>query len=166
MNGKQQANQAFKQFQKSPGYKFQLDQMNKASNAAASAGGRYSSGSQMIELMKLGGNLANQEYGNYTQNLTSLANMGLGMDGRTQSAAAGLGTQLGQNAITAGQAAASGQINQANIMSNMIGQGMQLYGMQQGGYFGQPQQAAVNTGAGDGYAPYSMPQMPAYELSY
>lgn len=138
---------AMEAFQAGPAYQWQLDEATKASEASAAAGGRFYGGSQMKALQNLAQNRANLEFGNYTQGLQSLAGIGQTSAGQTAQQATMVGGNVGksymqagnasaQGIIGAGQASASGYINQANMMTNLAGQGMQAYGM---GMFNRPQ---------------------------
>lgn len=149
---------ALERFQTSPGYQFQIDEAQKASDRAASAGGRFSSGSQLRALQGIAQNTANLEFGRYTQGLQSLAGVGQSSAGQTAAQATGVGQGIGANYMAAGQAQAasalaSGQasaaqaINSANIQSNFASQAAQIYGQYQGSQQ-QPQQQPVQYGGG------------------
>ena len=148
---------ALESFQTSPGYQFQLEEAQKASDRAASAGGRYASGSQLRELQSIAQNTANMEFGRYTQGLQNIAGVGQSSAGQFASQASNLGQNLGATQMQSGQAQAQGflqrgqvsaanSINQANIISGLVSQGAQAYGMSQGG-----------GGSGGGAPPQNIP---------
>lgn len=64
-------------FQQSPGYQFRLEEGQNRLNALAAARGRLFSGEQMKESERFGQGLASEEYGNYINQLSGLANTGL-----------------------------------------------------------------------------------------
>lgn len=133
----------FSSFKESPGYQFQFDQgMQGLDRSAAARGGLYSGGAD-ADRISFGQGLANQEYGNYWNRLSGLAQMG-------QNAAVGAGS-LGQSSANSignlygnmGQAQAGGAINSANAwsqgLSNISGAFGQYMGGRQSSY--QPQQS-------------------------
>lgn len=149
---------AMSRFETSPGYQFQLDEAMKASNFMS--GGMSMSGPQARRLQEIAQGTANLEFGKYTQGLQSLAGVGQSSAESGASRGMSVGQSVGQNYMSAGAASAQDSINQANIMSNVIGQGAQAYGMYKGGYFNQPQQAGgagYNMGGGSG--------MPAFDAA-
>jgi len=113
--------QGYNGFQATPGYQFALDEgLNAVEGSAAAAGGLYS-GATMQALQERGTGLANQEYGNYVNRLTSLAGSG-------QNAAAGMGAanqaysnQAGNALGAYGNAAAAGAIGVGNAVNQGIG---------------------------------------------
>ena len=152
------------EFQASPGYQFAFDEGLQALDRSAAARGRLNSGAQDKALTRYGQGMANQEYDNflnrYYQSLTpyqSLAGVGQTATSTTanmgQNAAnsiAGIYNNIGNTQLSAGDARASGYINQGNVMSNLAnqaGQGMAWYAGQ------QPQQMQ--------YAPPTATSMPS-----
>jgi hypothetical protein len=149
-------------FRKSPGYKFAFEQGVNALDRSAAARGRLNSGAQDKALTRYGQGMANQEYDNflnrYYQSLTpyqSLAGVGQTATSTTanmgQNAAnsiAGIYNNIGNTQLSAGDARASGYINQGNVMSNLAnqaGQGMAWYaGQNQFPAFNSP--ASAQTG--------------------
>lgn len=65
-------------FQASPGYQYNYDQAMNASNSAAAAGGMLGSPAHTQQSQEMAMQLANQDYYNYLDNMTSLYSMGLG----------------------------------------------------------------------------------------
>ena len=133
-------------FTESPGYGYQLEQANKAAMRSAAAGGMSGSGAEMKELQRVAQGQAAGEWGNYlnsfneyTNSLKSIANVG--------QTTATQGAQMGANVAGSvaggykqmGAAQAQNDINQANVMTGAIQQGVNAYGMYKG-YNQQPQQ--------------------------
>ncbi len=120
-------------FEVDPGYGFRLAEGNKALERSAAARGMVLSGQMFKGVQRFGQDLASQEYQNafnrFQTNRSSRLNPLMGLAGAGQQAtnvvsnAAGqLGTQLGENAMGAGNARASGYIGQANAYTNAINQ--------------------------------------------
>ena len=127
---------AYAAFRNTPGYKFQQDEMRRSLEGSSAATGQVG-GQLMKDLMKYGGNLADQNFGTYMDRLSGMSTMGANAATNSASQYA----QHAQNAIGAGQAQAGQFINQANVMSNALGQGVQAYGM---GMFGsKPQSTGI-----------------------
>jgi hypothetical protein len=120
---------AFEDFRNTPGYQFQQDEMMRMLEGTSAAGGTFGSGQMAKDLMKYGGNLADQNYGSYMDRLQNMSTVGSNAATNSASQMQALGKNMGQNAIGAGQAQAAGQINQANLMTNLMNQGAQAYGM-------------------------------------
>ena len=131
-------------FEVDPGYAFRLSEGNKALERSAAARGMLMSGSMFKGAQRFGQDLASQEYQNafnrFQTNRSSRLNPLMGMAGAGQnatnvvsSAAGQLGQNLGENAMGAGNARASGYIGSANAYTNAINQmgnlGAQYYGM-------------------------------------
>lgn len=121
-------------FQADPGYQFRLDEGNKAIGASAAARGMNNSGATMKALSRYGQDYASGEYSKAydrfnndrtTQynRLSSLA--GIGQTANAQLAQAGQNNanQIGSNIMGAGNAAAAGQIGQANAIGGALNQG-------------------------------------------
>ena len=130
---------AYDQFRNTPGYQFQQDEMMRMLEGTSAAGGTFGSGQMAKDLMKYGGNLADQSYNSYADRLSNMSRVGANAATNSASQMQALGQSMGQNAIGAGQAQAAGQINRANLMTNMMNQGAQAYGMWGGRPQGQVQ---------------------------
>ena len=135
---------AMSDYEADPGYAFRLAEGNKALERSAAARGMVLSGSMFKGLQRYGQDMASQEYQNafnrYQTNrsnqLTPLA--GLMASGQNASnvltgAAGQLGTQLGENAMGAGNARASGYVGSANAYANALSGVSNAFG----GYMGQ-----------------------------
>ena len=135
-------------FQVDPGYGFRLAEGNKALERSAAARGMLMSGSMLKGAQRFGQDMASNEYQNafnrFQTNRSSRLNPLMGLAGAGQNAtnvlsgAAGqLGTQLGENAMGAGNARASGYIGSANAYTNAVNQmnnmAAQAFGMRGGG---------------------------------
>ena len=131
-------------FQADPGYAFRLAEGNKALERSAAARGMLMSGSMFKGAQRFGQDLASQEYQNaFNRYQTNRANqlnplqslMGAGQTSANvvTDAAGNLGRSLGENALGAGNARASGYVGAANAYTNAINQmgnlGAQYYGM-------------------------------------
>jgi hypothetical protein len=130
-------------FEVDPGYAFRLSEGNKALERSAAARGMVMSGSMFKGAQRFGQDLASQEYQNafnrFQTNRSSRLNPLMGMAGAGQnatnvvsSAAGQLGQNLGENAMGAGNARASGYIGSANAYTNAINQMNNLRAQQAG----------------------------------
>lgn len=124
--------EAYRGFQETPGYQFQLDQGNESINALAGTRGGMNSGRTMQDLASFNQGVANQEYGTYMQRLGGLIDTGAGAAGMSgqasQNAAAGV-----SNALAArGNAQAAGAIGQGNAVSGLINNGIGIWQYQKG----------------------------------
>jgi hypothetical protein len=129
-------------FQTDPGYAFRMSEGLKALDRSAAARGGLLSGSTLKGAQRYGQGLASDEYQNafnrYQTTRTNTLNPFASLAGVAQSsantltnAAGTLGTNIGSNIIGAGNAAAAGQIGQANAISSGVGQGINFYQNQQ-----------------------------------
>jgi hypothetical protein len=133
-------------YEADPGYAFRLAEGNKALERSAAARGMVMSGSMFKGAQRFGQDLASQEYQNafnrYQVNRSNQLNPLQSLMGSGQSAtntltgeAGNLGRSLGENALGAGNARASGYIGSANAYTNAINQmgnlGAQYYGLRQ-----------------------------------
>lgn len=116
-------------FQASPGYQWQVDQSLDQANRAAAAGGQLHSGNAAVELQSRASNLANQEYGNWFNRVSGIADRGYG----ATTAQAGL--QRGMGDLASGYGSA-----QAGVYGDTAGRLAGLYG----GVAGQRSNALTN----------------------
>lgn len=130
--GQQQA--ARDRFQETPGYQFAFDEGVRALDRSASARGDLRGGGYGRELTRYGQGIANQEFNNYANRLSSLAGVGQAATGSTAAAGAQssgnisnalmAGGQAQGNALmAAGTARASGYAG----VGNAINSGVQNY---------------------------------------
>jgi hypothetical protein len=131
-------------YEADPGYAFRLAEGNKALERSAAARGMLMSGQMFKGAQRFGQDLASQEYQNafnrYQTNrsnqlnpLGTLMASGQGASNVLSGAAGQLGTQLGENAMGAGNARASGYIGSANAYA----QALQSAGNAFSGFAGQ-----------------------------
>lgn len=111
-------------FQNSPDYSFAFNQGMQALQRSAAASGTLQSGGQVKAATEFGQGLASQQFGNYFNRLSSLANIG-------QSAAAGVsntaltgGAQQGNTLQGIGTAQAAGTVGAGNAISGGITGGL------------------------------------------
>lgn len=130
---------ALAQFQTTPGYQFRLQQgINSLDNSAASRG-MLLSGAQTKGVQDYGQNTASAEFGNYINELNTMA--GNGLSSATSLAGVNSGLQNGQNSLYGAQAGAA-QAGANALASgikggfNSIVGGLQYGGS--GGSFGLP----------------------------
>jgi hypothetical protein len=125
-----------------PGYAFRMSEGMKALDRSAASRGGLLSGATLRGAQRYGQDLASQEYQNafnryQTQRtntlnpFASLAGVGQTSSNTLTNAAGQFGQQMGSNIIGAGNAAAAGQIGQANAISQGLGQGLNFYQGQQ-----------------------------------
>lgn len=131
-------------FEVDPGYAFRLSEGNKALERSAAARGMVMSGQMFKGAQRFGQDLASQEYQNaFNRYQTNRANQlnplgtlmasGQGASNVLSGAAGQLGGQLGENAMGAGNARASGYIGSANAYA----QALQSAGNAFSGFAGQ-----------------------------
>jgi hypothetical protein len=107
-------------FFESPGYQFRRQEGTRGlERSAASRGGAFS-GNALRALNEFNSGLASQEFGNYFNQLASIAGIGQTATNQTAAYGANYANQAGRNALAAGEARASGIIGQGNA----IGQGV------------------------------------------
>ena len=118
-------------FEADPGYAFRLSEGNRALERSAAARGMVLSGPMFRGVQRFGQDLASQEYQNaferYQTNranqlnpLGTLMASGQGATNVLSGAAGQLGQNLGENAMGAGNARASGYVGSANAYASML----------------------------------------------
>jgi len=122
LNGTDAQNDAFSQFQATPGYAYQKAQGVTAIDQGAASKGMLNSGGTIQAEQTLGTNLANQSFQQYYNNLNGLSSTGLtaatGEAGTDTSAAASQASIDSQTAKGIGTSLQSGVNNLASIGSN------------------------------------------------
>ena len=100
----------------------------------AAARGNILSGAQQKALTQYGQDYASQDVDNYLRRYyqslipyQSMAGMGQTTAGQTAQMGMQTGQNIGQNYLTAGQARASGYINQGNVVSGAVKSGTENY---------------------------------------
>jgi len=151
------------EYTESPGYQFRVGEGVKAMERGAAARGNVLSGAQQKGLTRFGQDYATQDYDNflrrYYQSLTpyqSMAGQGQTTAGQTAQMGMQAGQGIGQNYLAAGQARASGYINQANIASGAVTSGAENYLLynylnRQNPAGGYPNVSTIRGGQGGGY---------------
>lgn len=154
--GKYAGDFGMQDFQADPGYAFRLAEGNKALDRTAAARGGLLSGGAMKAAQRYGQDMGSQEYMNafnrYQTNRSNQINplqslMGAGQSGANMltQAAGGLGSNLAETTLGAGNARASGYMGQANALSNAIGQGFSAYTNMYGGNYGSTNPGLTNS---------------------
>lgn len=122
------------EYTESPGYQFRLGEGVKTMERGAAARGNVLSGAQQKDLTRFGQEYATADFDNflrrYYDSLKPLQSMaGVGQTTASKGAQIGtnVGRSVGRNYLTAGQARASGYINQANVLSGAVGSGVENY---------------------------------------
>lgn len=123
-------------FFQSPGYQFRRDEGTRGLERSAAARGGAFSGNALRALAEFNSGLASQEFGNYVNQLTSIASGGQSATDSTAAYGANYANQAGRNALYAGDARASGIADRANI----IGSGINSLGQMAGYYYGNRRQ--------------------------
>ena len=130
-------------YRESPGYQHNVQSATQAANRAAAAGGQLGSPAEQQALAGQISGMADQDYGNYMQNMMGMYGQGVqglqGLTGMGYQASSGLADQLANARYQqAGLEAQARQADQAG-MSGLLG----ALGMGAGMYFGGPIGAMV-----------------------
>lgn len=138
-------------FFESPGYQFRRNEgMRGLERSAAARGGAFS-GNALKALAEFNSGLASQEFGNYFNQLASIAGIGQTATNQTAAYGADHAANASANARYAGDARASGIANQANIW----GQGINALGGIAGYFSGRGSPPGYGgTGYGGGWNNY------------
>lgn len=130
-----QKNFTMADFKADPGYQFRLNEGMKAIERSAAARGGMNSGATLKSLTQFNSDTASSEIGNaYTRfnadsdrrfnRLASLAGVGQTANSQNNSAGQNYANQVGQNAMSAGNANAAATMATSNGYNNAIGQGI------------------------------------------
>jgi len=137
-------------FKNSPDYQFAVQQGTKQLDAGATANGNLWGGGADADRIALGQGLATQYANNYWNKLA-------GMAGQGQSSAQNLGVmgansanQIGSQYNNIGYANASSYASNANSLSNLLGQGANIYGQYQQSHSGYAPSSGYIGGNGTG----------------
>jgi hypothetical protein len=125
----------------SPGYQFRRDEGTRGIERTAAAQGGAFSGNALKALAEFNSGLASQEFGQYFNQLASIAGLGQTATAQTGAMGANHANNASRNALYAGDARASGIENQANI----IGQGVNGLAGMYGYYSRNRSQPRMNT---------------------
>jgi hypothetical protein len=169
-NGPEGLARAKQNFQTSPGFQFQLDTgLDALTRAAAAQGG--AGGNTMVDAMKYGTGLAQQDWGNYVGRLQPFMGAATTAGGGLSSAETGIGGALagiygnqGQAAMqtqnTIGQAQAQGAMAPYYAGSNILNAGLQIGKMALGLPGGGGGIGGGGSGGGGGSQPWSFSGSP------
>lgn len=127
---------AMQGFYQDPGYQFQMNEGIKALDRSASSRGLVRSGAQEKAIARYGQGLAEQSFGNYVNRLANLAGVGQTATQSLAGIGANTASNVGNAHMASGAARASGYMNKAGAVNNMVNQGVGLWGLNQMGYFG------------------------------
>lgn len=154
--GKYAGDFSMQDFTTDPGYSFRLAEGNKALDRSAAARGGLLSGGAMKAAQQYGQKMGSQEYmnafnryqinrANQLEPLQSL--MGSGQTGANvlTQAAGQLGSDLGENALSAGNARASGYAGTYNALNSALGTGLNAYTSMYGGNYGPTNPGLTNS---------------------
>ena len=132
------------EFEESPGYQFRKAEGLKALERSASARGQLLGGGTLKNIVRFGQDYATNEYDRFLNRYYNKLRPWQSMAGVGQTATttlADVGSRTAGNVanlnVAGGQARASGYINQANILSDVIGGGTNLYLLNKMGAFKQ-----------------------------
>lgn len=123
---------AYQGFQATPGFQFQLQQGNNSINALAGARGGLNSGRTLQDLATFNQGLANQEYGNFLNRLTGMAQGGQAAAGAQANAATNAAAGVSNAYGNIGNARAAGAIGVGNAINSGIGNFLSYNMYQQG----------------------------------
>lgn len=112
--------QEYQGFKETPGYQFAFDEGQRAIDTSAAARGGLFSGATMKAQQRFGTGLANQEYNNYLNRLTTGATSGQAAAGNQANAGANFGAQAGNAIAQGGNAASAGAIGVGNALNQGI----------------------------------------------
>lgn len=112
---------AFDNYLNSTGYRFNLDQGNKAITGSAAARGLLKSGATAKALAKFGQNIGSSYFNDYLNQVGNVANRGLSASDSLARVVTGVGGQQAQVAQNAGQAQSDAWNNIGNTFGDVIG---------------------------------------------
>lgn len=122
----------FNRFFTSPDYQFRLNEGQRNVGNSFAARGGAASGNALRALTDFNQNMASAEYGNYFNRLAQMAGMGQVANQSVGAAGTNYANNAGNAALAAGDARASGVINNTNALLG----GLQGVGTAIGNYFG------------------------------
>ena len=132
LNGADAQQAAYGQFKASPDYQWRFDQGMKAAGNGAAASGLLGSGRYLKDLTNYGQGAASQEYGNYSNRLSNLINVGQNSANLTGQLGANYGNTAAGLTASGGIAQSAGTIGSSNAWSNALTQLLK----QSNGYYG------------------------------
>lgn len=137
----------YRGFQRSPGYRFQFNEGQRAIDGSAATRGGLFSGATMKAQNQFGNGLAQQDFYNYLGQLSGLTNMGSGAAGMTATAGGNFGAGQGNALASIGNARAAGAVGVGNAINSGIGNALGTYNYMQMAGMGNgiPVQPGQNT---------------------
>ncbi|MTI10190.1 hypothetical protein [Curvivirga aplysinae] len=119
---------AMANFYETPGFEYRIGKSIDALDKSASSIGRLNSGAQTKRILDYAGSEASGEYNNHTNSLRSMAGLGhVSMQNQNALSFAGAGN-IGNAAITAGNARGTSYANRANALTQGINNLHYAYG--------------------------------------
>lgn len=109
------------QFQKTPGYDFQVQQADKNTVDQMRALGLGGSGAALKALTRVNSGLANQAYQQYLDRLSGVSTGGQTTEGNSSAQQIAGASSLGQSIANSGAATASGYVGSANAITGALG---------------------------------------------
>lgn len=120
LNGQNAADTAMSTFQTSPGYQWQLSEGLRGVDAGAAAKGMTRSGATLKGEINYAQGLADQDFTDYYNRLSSMTSTGATAAGQQASANTSTGSQVATNATNAGNTQSSIYGNEASGLSSTI----------------------------------------------
>lgn len=142
----------------SPGYQFRRDEGMRGINNSFAARGGALSGNALRALTDFNSNIASSEFGNYFNQLASVAGIGQTATNQTAAYGADHAANAGRNALYAGDSRASGIQGQANAWGDTINGLAGLYGYWNANRGSRVTPGYGGTGAGGGSYPMTGPR--------
>jgi hypothetical protein len=136
-------------FFQSPGYQFRRDEGTRGIGSSFAARGGAASGNALAALAEFNSGLASNEFGNYVNQLGTIAGIGQSSTNQTAAYGAQHAANAGQNALYAGESRASGIMGQANAIGQGINGLASAYG-----YYSANRQPRSYGGTGAGSYPW------------
>jgi hypothetical protein len=145
INGQGAADNAMGMFQTSPGYQFRFNEGIRAIDNSGAARGNLFSGSTLKALTNYGQGVGSQEYGNWTNSLANLGNVGYGATSATAGARGNLAGNLTNIYTNQGAQNANASLAGGNLLMGGLNTlaGLAGYGMSGGFGLGSPRPATA-----------------------
>lgn len=143
LNGAQGQQDAFGQYQESPGVAFMRNQGEQSLERAAAAGGGLASGRTLADANTFGQGVAEQGYGDYFSRLQDLFRSAKGTASDLASGYTGNASRLSDLALGRGQASANYTMQKGAIVPNLITGGLGIGADLLGNYLGKPKTASI-----------------------
>lgn len=125
----------YDEFRATPGYQFQMSEGLKAVDRGAAARGLLGSGAAVKGEERFAGGLADSTYGQYVNQLQSLAGLGQSATGSTAQAGQNAANNISNAYMAAGNARASSYANTGSAINGTLNNLSSIYAYQKGGGF-------------------------------